>query len=516
MATDHLANIQQKVEVTHGGEAQNIHQSVIYQFQTPSEWRPVWHRVLKEWTSEDFQRFTRDLLQAEGFSLTPRNEKHLGFDKENHFLATKEMARGQTTWLVRCVHHPGKQLESKHADQIIQALKSYHNRPSIQGYRIITSGLFSRNVEDTLRSQLAGKKLVLWWLSEIEEKVSKEHPELLEKRANIQMPSKEESEFARHYELLNDKLFSQEFSAKAELFYRGNRPNWGIIQNGLDIRRHVELIEDKTPIRKTYDEIYQQILHLSDKSQRELSFVLLTAEAGSGKTTFLFRLGYDLYCHQDDYDRYWVMRLISDNLSPDPILEFYKQFKKHLYILVDVVYDVEHYQASLQRVMHKLAAQQDVSITIIVAVRHNEWKQKGGYELNFIVQRRLEARLSKLSEREANNLLDLLQQHGQLGELKNLSRHKQLQKLLSSTAADKQLLVALMEVTHGKRFEEILINEYQNLQPPIAQLAYYYVCLFHSYGILLPINLLRSALKLSESDFAPKIKPSTELVIIKF
>lgn len=505
------SNIQQKIEVTQGGIVENVRQVINVQ---TTDWRPRWHAVLKEWTGEHFQRFTRDLLQAEGYNLTPRNGKHLGFDKENHFLATKEMARGRTTWLVKCVHYPEKQLKIEHAYQIIQALKSYSSSSSIQGYRIITSGLLSRDVEDTLRSQLAGKKLGLWYLSEIEERVLKGYPELLERHANIQMPSKEESEFARYYQLLNEDLFNQEVSAKkAELFYKGNPPDWDIIQNGLDIRREVELIEE-IPIRKTYDEIYQQILHLSDEGQRGLSFVLLTAEAGSGKTTFLFRLGYDLYCHQDDYDRYWVMRSRSDNLLQlDPLLKFYQQSQKHLYILVDI-HDVEGYKTKLKGVMHELAIRQDVPITIIVAVRYNEWKQKGGDELNIIAQRRLEIRLGKLSECEASKLLDLLQEHGQLGELKNLSRNIQLQKLLSATAADKQLLVALMEVTHGKKFEEILINEYQNLQPE-AKLAYRYVCLFHAYGVLLPIKLLRSALGLSKLDFATKIKASTELVIVE-
>ena len=65
-------------------------------------------------------------------------------------------------------------------------------------------------------------------------RVLKNHPALIEKHSSIKQPPEEELTLARHYELLrehyelvDERLFSQDHPASAELYYKGYMHGWG-------------------------------------------------------------------------------------------------------------------------------------------------------------------------------------------------------------------------------------------------------------------------------------------------
>ena len=71
---------------------------------------------------------------------------------------------------------------------------------------------------------------------------------------------------------------------------------------------------------------------------------------------------------------------------------------------------------------------------------------------------------------EIEGLLDLLDRHDCLGLLKEKRREDQVKAF--AERADRQLLVALHELTQGKPFEEIILAEHQRVYPEQARQLY--------------------------------------------
>jgi tetratricopeptide (TPR) repeat protein len=85
-----------------------------------------------------------------------------------------------------------------------------------------------------------------------------------------------------------------------------------------------------------------------------------------------------------------------------------------------------------------------------------------------------------LSEREIEELIAKLEKHGSLGYLGELPRDKRVSEL--KYVHGRQLLVALLEATHGVPLVEIIANEYKTIHPPEAKLLYLDICSLHRFG----------------------------------
>jgi tetratricopeptide (TPR) repeat protein len=506
-----------KVEAEKAVVAEHIDQVVIYKGTKPTtdytSWPSEWRTKLEEMPASDFQHFCMDLLQAEKYDLEFCDT---GVAAEDPLiLARKQKELKDVTWLVKCVHKkPYKPISREDVSLLCQDLgeryEELDEELAVDGYWLITGGSFSRGVNAVLDSLPQGKRGRPWGFSKLVEVLGR-HPGLIAKYTGVKQPAEDRSELTRYYELLDDELFDQEHPASAERYYKGDMHGWGVIQQQLDVRRNVHLVGEG---RLDYERLCQIILDLSAKKQPSLSFVLLTAEAGSGKTTLLFRIGYSLYRKQREYDRYRILRLKGNApFHLDSLVRFQQDSGKHLYVLVDI-YNVHRYKEDLEGVTRELSTR-NIPVTIIAAARYNEWNHIGGWQI-IKAQKTFDVELGRLNRRETENLLDLLQAHGQLGELTDLTREQQVHKFLASSGADKQLLVALLEATHGDEFGNILMSEYNNLQPKVAQKAYRFVCLCYAYGILLPMDLLRRILELNEPlAFHDQVLWPAQMVILE-
>src|SRR5690606_16942177 len=57
-------------------------------------------------------------------------------------------------------------------------------------------------------------------------------------------------------------------------------------------------------------------------------------------------------------------------------------------------------------------------------------------------------------------------------------------------ANDRQLLVALHELTSGKPLREIVFSEFRNILPPAAQTLYLDICTLHRLGVVVRAGLI--------------------------
>ncbi|HCD9316762.1 TPA: tetratricopeptide repeat protein, partial [Enterobacter hormaechei] len=79
------------------------------------------------------------------------------------------------------------------------------------------------------------------------------------------------------------------------------------------------------------------------------------------------------------------------------------------------------------------------------------------------------------------DLLDKLDKFQCLGLIKDLAREKQEEAFRNK--AGRQILVALYEVTMGKSFEDIVFDEYNNIEPEQARLIYRTICALNRLGV---------------------------------
>jgi cold shock CspA family protein len=241
-------------------------------------------------------------------------------------------------------------------------------------------------------------------------------------------------------------------------FYRGISSEWGAITQQLDVYR-----------RLTDDIILDAFIN--DKKTKTSQLYVLKGYAGSGKSVTLRRLAWDV-AHL--FDGFVFFLGEGGVLRRDRIQELHSLTGERINIIVDdaipQIKEINDLLAWAQR--------NNVPLTLITAARTNEWNS---YALDFESQVENDYELRDLTEREINQLIEKLHAHRALGRLTIASKeechaHFQL-------SAERQLLVALLDLSGEKSFEEIVLDEYRNIRPREAQILYLDVCTLHRLGV---------------------------------
>lgn len=272
-------------------------------------------------------------------------------------------------------------------------------------------------------------------------------------------------------------------------FYRGLSLGWGPFNRQLDVRRRVT------------DDIEQEIYFDGLSGERQAKLVLLKGYAGSGKSTTLKRAIWD---GVTEYSKPCFTLRADGALLVDPIREMCSLFKERIYILVDdVVPHLDEFHA-----FYSLANREDLPITVIAGARVNEWSVGGGALDPFVDE---EFDLRNLSEREIDNLISLLKEHKVL-EDKGKAVGYDI-KTYFKEAYQRQLLVALHEVTSGKRFEEIVFNEYNNIIPEEAKYLYLDVCTLNRFRVSVRAGLITRLTGITFNEFNERLLGPLERVV---
>lgn len=281
-------------------------------------------------------------------------------------------------------------------------------------------------------------------------------------------------------------------------FYMGD-VQWEDIVDGLDIER-----EQYSVIRAELGSLHLE----SCKSQKAVG-LLIAGEAGSGKSTLLKRLALDLSRDRDlgDVELLWLPE--DSSFHYVQLRQFFLSYQKPLIVFVDGTRIYDTVEGMRRQIPADGGA---VPLVVVCASRLNEWESAGGKLLSFAVLKLVV--LSQLVMAEMYRLLTALEKHDQLYELKQLSQRQRLEQLRRSNG---YLLVAMLEATRGKRFTDIVLDEYNNLKSKHeeAAKAYQYICLFYKYGVLLPQSLLITLCDCAgRDDFEQMVLSHTKLVIV--
>lgn len=239
-------------------------------------------------------------------------------------------------------------------------------------------------------------------------------------------------------------------------FLLGQEPIWADLQSGRAARREVD------------DEIHRMADELLSSPTGGL--LLLSGTAGSGKSTSLMREALRLTAEGRrvawiDRESDITIRSIRDRLraeDPPGVL---------------AVDDGETFGAELAPLVRDLVTS-DRGPLVIAAVRSGRVDAVLNPARLANIQQR-EISMPGLENSDIDAILDILEQENRLGVLRGLPRHEQ-QRIFREEAG-RQLLVAMIQATSGRPFEEKVIDEFFELEPP-QKIAYALVVVASALG----------------------------------
>ena len=283
----------------------------------------------------------------------------------------------------------------------------------------------------------------------------------------------------------------------ASTFLHGGPISWPTVRDRFDAPRAI-----------TDDMLVQLVISPADEpgdpAPGSTKFVLLGGSAGAGKTTLAKRAAWDL---QANWDRAVAWTRHPSRLQLDVIETLVSRAKRRVYVFVDNGADAA---AQVVDVIRR-SRRRGLRVTFVVAERLNEWN--AATRDNPAEPDRL-FEIGALSDVEANAIIDTLDRAGELGTLRDLSRPEQVSRLI--VRAERQLLVALREATEdGKRFDEIIEDEFDALPTEAARRAYMAICTLFQFNVATRAGVLSRTTGVPFDKFASSILQPSRGVILE-
>jgi len=261
-------------------------------------------------------------------------------------------------------------------------------------------------------------------------------------------------------------------------FFKGASYGWSSIAASHDAKRTLT------------DTVLSEVVLLDQVNRpRPADFYLIRGYAGSGKTVLLKRIAYEAGVTFDKV----VLYLRSDaRLLIAPIAELCNLLGERLFIFVD---GVARRSSELEAFLHA-ARSSKLPLTVIATERSNEWNVDG-QELSPLLDGTHQLRSLSLSE--IDNLIAKLDEFRCLGDLESKTPEERRHAFLSY--ADRQLLVALYEITSGAEFPDIVFDEYTNIANDRARRIYLFVCALNRMNVPVRAGLIYRLTGVSFLDF---------------
>jgi cold shock CspA family protein len=274
------------------------------------------------------------------------------------------------------------------------------------------------------------------------------------------------------------------------IFYKGFHSGFSAIEQQLDVRRQ---IGDSILADYFLRDVQEQA------SGPEV--VLLKAHAGAGKSVMLRRIAWDA---SHEYGRICLFLKEHGVISAGALQELISACRERVFLFVD---DAADHVRELLSLFRGIGAEGKF-LTIILGERINEWNIQAQPLLPYLTE---EYELKYLNFKEIDSLLFLLEKNKSLGTLVRLDLPQRRVQLAEQ--AGRQLLVALHEATLGRRFEDILEDEFKNVQPYEAQRMYLTICILNRLGVPVRAGLIARVHGISFSEFKERLFAPLEHVV---
>lgn len=278
--------------------------------------------------------------------------------------------------------------------------------------------------------------------------------------------------------------------ADIKAFYRGANYGWSAHHAQLDAKRNItetillEVVLADDSARPRYTDVY-----------------LLKGYAGSGKTVALKRIALEA---GGTFSKPVIYLRADARLGIEPISELCRLLGERLFLFID---GTARRNGELESLVRDARARK-LPLTLILAERSNEWNVDC-QSLETLLDDVYEMR--GLAATEVDNMLQKLEQFDALGILKGKSDIEKRQAF--NDYADRQLLVALYEITSGVSFSDIVFNEYKNIVSDQARRIYLVVCSLNRLGVPVRAGLVKRITGISLHDFRTSFFAPLESII---
>jgi len=237
----------------------------------------------------------------------------------------------------------------------------------------------------------------------------------------------EKAEQPESYEL--GYILSKKNKSKTD-FLRGSEPEWADFENG------------KVANREFDNDLIQAV----DESSVKL--IAITGTAASGKSTSVKKMSLKLHA-----DGRRILFFDRNNISRSRnLLKAYEKIKPDV-IIID---DADQFGSDLTNICNRIL--DDNCCLVIVAMRSTKYDRCITTSLQKITNN---LTMPLLKENDVNELHDVLERNNRLGVLESLSVPDRINAICDKCG--RQLLVAMIEVTSGRKFEDKVNEEYLEL-----------------------------------------------------
>lgn len=273
-------------------------------------------------------------------------------------------------------------------------------------------------------------------------------------------------------------------------FYRGCDLGWSPIAQKLDVRRNL------------IDSILSEIILLEETERpSKVELYAIKAEAGAGKSVCMKRIAWEAAI---EWEKTCIYLKPINRPRYEPILELFLLIRERLFVFIDNAADNV---AEIEEIITR-SRKDGLLLTIVTSARLNEWNMNCERLDNYVTSN---YSLPYLNRKEIENLVDLLETNKSLGHLVLSSKEERTEAFVQR--AGRQLLVALHEATEGRPFEDIIIDEYHEIKPFVAQSLYLSVCVLNSLNVPVRAGLISRVHGVPFSDFRERLFKPLEHVV---
>ena len=271
-------------------------------------------------------------------------------------------------------------------------------------------------------------------------------------------------------------------------FYSGFDLGWYPMVANLDVRQPI------------VDDILVQHVAATPVGGRQ-SLVVVKGHAGAGKSVVLRRICWEA---AKNYERICFFVARSHIIELERFEEIFHLTNSPVFVFVDNLAD--HRNGVIGLI--KLAKRLNSSLVVIGTETYPTWNAACDELEPFVTDVR---DMRYLSEANIVALVEKLRIHKSLGYLQNLTHERRVHEL--QHVHGRQLLVALLEATHGTPLEEIVANEYHSIPSNLAQILYLDICSLFRFGAPVRAGLIARIHDITFDQFREKLFEPLEGIV---
>jgi len=299
----------------------------------------------------------------------------------------------------------------------------------------------------------------------------------------------------------------QEESINADKFYDGFPPQLEDLKANFDFSRNLYLKDGGVKSR---------INELIKSDTPFVKFILIKGVGGSGKSTLLKRISFDLTTIGKT-----VFTLNKDWFEDKQINKLQTQIKRLaqsypdcVIVLDDIADCILREEINFPELINSLSAKR---ILFILADQPDRWNRVTHKvrELNTAGQL-FSYDLHQLDEIECEDLADKMieLESEQKLSIRHLELTKEERVILCKENSKRHFVVAMLQIRYGKRFSDIIIEEFEKIPSEKGKDAYLMVCFCNNLGLAIPESIVISALHLASSLSINEFHSYTEGILI--